>query len=173
MNSTIQKRFDAIELQRIDLFQLLKNVSAEKLNFQPEGKWSVNLIVAHLIAAERLSVMYLTKKIQAIDEVGDTGLIEELKMIGLIISQRLPFKFKAPKIVVENTAKDQNIAQLEQDWIAVRGELKIILEKLSDNQIKRSIYKHVRAGKLNIQHALIFFGEHVIHHRPQINKLLS
>lgn len=173
MNLALQKKFDTIELQRIDLFQLLKNVSAEKLNFQPEGKWSINHIIAHMIAAERLSVLYLTKKIQAINEVEDTGLVEELKMIGLIISQRLPFKFKAPKIVIENTAKNQDISQLEQDWIAVRADLKIILEKFSDDQIKRSIYKHIRAGKLNIQHALIFFGEHVIHHRPQINKLLS
>lgn len=173
MNSTIQKRFDLIESQRIELLQLLKKIPSEKLNFQPEGKWSINHIVAHMIAAERLSVMYLTKKIQAINEVEDTGLVEELKMIGLIISQRLPFKFKAPKIVVEHTAKDQDLAQLEGEWIKVRADLKKLLEKISDNHIKRSIYKHVRAGKLNIQHALIFFGEHVIHHRPQINKLLS
>lgn len=173
MNTELQKLIDSLEVQRIQLLKSLSHLPAEKLNKQVAKRWSVNQVLAHLITAERLSVAYLTKKIQAINEVDDTGLIEELKIIGLIISQRLPLKFKAPKVVVENTPKEQDIAQLEKEWINVRADLKQLLEKINDDQIKRGIYKHVRAGKLNIQHALIFFREHIIHHRPQINKLIS
>jgi hypothetical protein len=172
MNASLQKRFNELEAQRNQLIGSLKNLSTEKLNYQSNGRWSINHIIAHLITAERLSLTYLTKKIQAIDEVEDTGAIEELKMIVLIISQRLPFKFKAPKIVVENTPAISNINELEQEWQQVRNELKNLLEKIKDEQIKRKVYKHIIAGKLNIQHALIFLGEHIIHHQPQINRLL-
>lgn len=172
MNKSLQTKFDSLEAQRVKLVNSLKNLSAEKLNQQPPGKWSINQVIAHLITAERLSLAYLKKKIQAIDEVEDTGLAEELKMIVLIISQRLPFRFTAPKVVVENTPKANDIQLLELEWNQVRSELKVLLESIADNQIKRKIYKHVIAGKLNIGQTIVFFNEHVIHHQPQINRLL-
>lgn len=172
MNTKLQQIFDSLETQRNQLFISLNSLAVEKLNQQPTNGWSINQVIAHLIAAERLSVLYLRKKIQAINEVENTGLIEELKMIVIILSQRLPFKFKAPKTVVENTKPSTSLHQLEQDWNAVRNELKIVLEKFNDDQIKRKIYKHVVAGKLNIQQTLLFFREHVIHHQQQIKRLL-
>jgi hypothetical protein len=99
-------------------------------------------------------------------------LLEELKMIVLILSQRLPFKFKAPKVVVENTKPSTSLQELEKEWAAVRNELKTMLEKFGDDQLKRKIYKHVIAGKLNILQTLLFFREHVIHHQQQIKRLL-
>lgn len=172
MNTKLQQIFDSLETQRNQLFTSLNSLAVEKLNQQPTNGWSINQVIAHLIAAERLSVLYLRKKIQAINEVENTGLIEELKMIVIILSQRLPFKFKAPKTVVENTKSSTSLHQLEQEWNAVRNELKIVLEKFNDDQIKRKIYKHVVAGKLNIQQTLIFFREHIIHHQKQIKRLL-
>ena len=172
MNTKLQQIFDSLETQRNQLFISLNSLTVEKLNQQPTNGWSINQVIAHLIAAERLSVLYLRKKIQAINEVENTGLIEELKMIVIILSQRLPFKFKAPKTVVENTKSSTSLHQLEQEWNAVRNELKIVLEKFNDDQIKRKIYKHVVAGKLNIQQTLLFFREHVIHHQQQIKRLL-
>jgi uncharacterized damage-inducible protein DinB len=173
LNPRLQQLYESLEAQRHQLMDSLKNLSFEKLNHQPEGKWSINQIIAHLITAEKMSVMYLTKKIQGVNEVENSGLFEELKMMGLIVSQRLPFKFKAPRVVVENTSASTSLKQLEQEWNSVRDETKTLLEKIKDDQVKRMIYKHVRAGKLNIQHALIFFREHVIHHKPQIKRLQS
>jgi uncharacterized damage-inducible protein DinB len=172
LNTKLQQIFDSLETQRNQLFTSLNGLAVEKLNQQPTNGWSINQVIAHLIAAERLSVLYLRKKIQAINEVENTGLIEELKMIVIILSQRLPFKFKAPKTVVENTKSSTSLHQLEQEWNAVRNELKIVLEKFNDDQIKRKIYKHVVAGKLNIQQTLLFFREHIIHHQQQIKRLL-
>jgi uncharacterized damage-inducible protein DinB len=172
LNTKLNQLYDSLESQRIKLLDSLENLPLQRLNHQPAGKWSINQVIAHLITAERMSVLYLTKKIQGIDEVDNTGLIEELKMIGLIISQRLPLKFKAPRVVVENTPSSSELKQLEKEWNTLRIDLKNLLEKVSDHQIKRKIYKHVRAGKLNIQQALIFFREHIIHHQPQIKRLL-
>ncbi|NOS91225.1 MAG: DinB family protein [Cyclobacteriaceae bacterium] len=172
MNKTLANQFESLEAQRKELLSSLGSLPADKLNNHSEGHWSINQIIAHLIAAEKLSVAYLQKKILAINEVDNTGIYEEIKMIGLIISQRLPLKFRAPRVVVENTNQTTDISQLEKEWAFAREELRQLLEKVADDQIKRRIYKHVRAGKLNILHALIFFREHIIHHQPQIKRLM-
>jgi len=172
MNNTLAKQLELLEAQRSELLTSLRSLPADRLNHHSEGRWSINQIIAHLIAAEKLSIAYLQKKILAIHEVDNTGIYEEIKMIGLIISQRLPLKFRAPRVVVENTIQTTDISQLEKEWASSREELRQLLEKVTDDQIKRRIYKHVRAGKLNIQHALIFFREHIIHHQPQIKRLM-
>jgi hypothetical protein len=172
MNSRLQSLFDSIEKQRHVLLSTLKNLPSEKLDNHAPNKWSINQIIAHLISAEQLSVRYINKKILGIDQAVDTGFYEELKMLLLQISQRLPFKFTAPKIVVENTSTERDITGLIEQWDLVRAELKMLLEKIEDHQIKRAMYRHVRVGLLNIQHALKFFGEHVTHHAPQIKKQL-
>jgi hypothetical protein len=136
------------------------------------NKWSINQIIAHLISAEQLSIKYMSKKMLGIDRAGDTGFYEELKMLLLQISQRLPFKFKAPKMVIENTRPDLNITGLIEQWDLVRAELKALLEKMEDHQIKREVYRHLALGLFNIQHAVKFFGEHVAHHTPQIRRQL-
>ena len=142
MNLKLQKLVNALEVQRFQLLDTIKISTPEKLNHKLNAKWSINQVIAHLITAERLSITYLNKKIQAINEVENTGLIEELKMIVLIISQRLPFKFKAPKVVLENTKPSTSLLQLELEWNAVRNELKVLLEKFTDDQVKRKIYIH-------------------------------
>jgi hypothetical protein len=172
MNSRLQSLYDLIEAQRGLLLSSLKDLPSEKLNHHLPKKWSINQIVAHLISAEDLSVKYISKKILGIDQTADTGFLGELKMILLQVSQRLPFKFKAPKKVVENTLHEQDIHKLIERWDQVRNELKLVLEKVEDHHIKREVYRHVRVGMINIQHAVKFFGEHVTHHTPQIERQL-
>lgn len=173
MNKKLQTLFNSLESQRHSVLGLIESLSVEKINNHLEGKWSIAQILSHLIASEQLSVRYLNKKILGIKDAADTGLTEEIKMIALIISQRLPFiKFKAPTVVVENTPPHESMEQLVATWAKTRSDLKETLEKFQDGQLKRKIYKHPFAGMLNIQQALKFFGEHIIHHRPQITKLV-
>jgi uncharacterized damage-inducible protein DinB len=174
MTQQLQKLYNKIELQRSQLLQSLQTLPGEKLNYHTPGKWSINQIIAHLITAENLSIQYLNKKILGASETMDSGFVEELKMVLLVISQRMPLlKFKAPKFVVERTSKETEIKKLADDWDRSRAELKNILDHLPDQYLKRKIYKHVRVGMLNIQHALKFFREHVGHHTPQIKYLLK
>lgn len=172
MNGRLQSLFDTLENQRHSLLSSLENLPSEKLNSRQPNKWSINQIIAHLISAEQLSVRYIYKKILGIDQTPDTGFYEELKMLVLQISQRLPFKYNAPRKVVENTLQESDIARLIEQWDLVRTQLRALLEKIEDHQIQRGIFRHVRVGMLNIQQALKFFGEHVSHHTPQIKKQL-
>jgi uncharacterized damage-inducible protein DinB len=172
LNNSLLRLFDSIETQRNELLLLVKHLTREQLNAHPEGKWSIAQILSHLITSEKLSVLYLNKKMLGIKEAPNTGLKEDLVMIALVISQRLPLKFKAPKVLAENTIIYETVEQVKEEWEKTRRDLKQILIRFQDNQLKRKIYKHPIAGMLNINQALRFFREHIHHHTPQISHLL-
>lgn len=174
MAPALQKLMDEIEGQRQAVLASVAGLSDEQFNHSPgPGKWSAAEVLSHIITAERMSVAYLQKKIVGIDQASSSGIWEEIKIIALIFTQRMPgLKFKAPKRVVESTKVMTNRSELENSWNQVRSELKELLEKIPDHQLNRLVYRHVVAGYLNIRHALIFFREHMHHHRPQLHRLL-
>jgi len=173
VNSKLNQLYEKLESQRLQLLEKVK-LAPERFNVQPEdNRWSLHQVLAHLVTAEKLSVMYLDKKIQGIDEAGNTGIIEDMKMMVLKVSQRLPLKFTAPKKVVASTPSYISLNELIDDWNTTRQKLKTLLETVQDHQLKRKIFKHFVIGKLNIVHALEFLGEHIAHHLPQINRLLK
>jgi hypothetical protein len=171
MISRLLHSYQLLEENRASLLKEMQSLPAEILTASDGNRWSILQITAHLITAERLSVMYMQKKILGIEKAGDTGLWEELKLGLLIISQRLPLKFKAPQAVVQQTTQATSLQQLEQEWDQVRSEMKALLDRIQPHQSKRKIYKHVVAGKLNASQALRFFHEHILHHLPQVQRL--
>jgi uncharacterized damage-inducible protein DinB len=175
VNHHLRQFFNKIETQREEVLTLISLLSKDQLLKNPApGKWSVSQIISHLIMTERLSVNYMKKKIQGIEQTADSGLLEESKMVLLKISQRLPgLKFKAPKYVLENTVLYDDLETLKLEWDKTRAEFQEFLEKVEDRHLDRKIYKHVAVGYLNVKHAVQFFGEHVRHHTPQIKKLLN
>jgi hypothetical protein len=174
MNPSLQKLFDEMETQREKTMDSVRHLTEEQLNKQIRvGKWSVSQILSHVITAERLSLLYVQKKMQGINEAADSGLREEIKMVLLKISQRMPgIKFKAPQRIFENTAFYRDFDSMQREWIIVRNELKSTLEKFQDHHISRKVYKHPIAGYLNVRQCLVFLREHLIHHTPQIKRLL-
>jgi len=173
MNQKLNRLFEEIERQRIQMMSDVRN-SPDRFDYKlSDDKWSIHQILAHLITAEKLTNQYISKKIQGVNESGDSGWIEEMKMVVLKVSQRLPFKFKAPALVVKYTPAYSGLDELAADWNKTRDEFRQLLERINDNQLKRKIYKHVFAGRLNIVHAVIFLREHVAHHLPQVNNLLK
>ncbi|HWA35208.1 MAG TPA: DinB family protein [Cyclobacteriaceae bacterium] len=175
MNASLQKLFDKIELQRAALLSSVSHLSEQQLNARMiPGKWSVAEILSHIISAERLSLMYLNKKILAIETTKDSGIWEEVKINLLKLSQRMPgLKFKVPRTLEEKMTQYNSITALTAEWDLVRKDLADFLDKIPDAKTERMIYRHVRAGYLNIRHALIFFREHIIHHTPQIKRLVN
>jgi uncharacterized damage-inducible protein DinB len=173
VNARVKPLFDRLEVQRVQLQHLIKDLSDVELNKHPAEKWSIAQVISHLIASEQLSVGYLNKKMLGIQTAEKSGLKEDLKMLLLIVSQRLPFKFKAPRTIVENTPVYGNVDQLISAWDKTRVDLKEVLQKFEDDQINLKIFKHPRAGMLNIQQAIRFFREHIIHHTPQVKNLLK
>ncbi|MEO7987914.1 MAG: DinB family protein [Chryseolinea sp.] len=174
MHIKLQHLYDQLEADRKILLAKVGLIQEEKFNRQPvPGKWSLGEVLSHIVAAEHGSTSYMKKKSLGIDQVDESGMIESLKIGILIVSQRLPFlKFKAPGIVVDHTPQFHSAESITRQWDEVRTDLKIFLEKIEDKNIRKKIYKHPFAGRLDVVQAVTFYREHIIHHSPQIKRLL-
>ena len=175
MHLKLRQLFLEIENQRKETLNSVKDITPAQLNKSPfPGKWSAAQIFSHLITAESLSLRYMQKKIQGIQDTADSGMLEEIKINLLILSQRLPgLKFKAPKAVIDNMVQLSDLNSISAEWSKVRDELATLLEKIPDDQTNRKIYRHALAGYLNVKHSMMFFREHLIHHGVQLRKLMA
>ncbi|NBW36980.1 MAG: DinB family protein [Cytophagia bacterium] len=141
MNRVLEKIYVTLESQQSDLFNQLQAYTPAQLQSKPTpASWSVLQILTHLYASEKLSFNYIKKKSQGIQKVGNAGLRQAILMPILKVSQRLPFRFKAPKVVVENTPEPLPLEQLIDQWSLLRLELKAHLENVSDGNLKKLVY---------------------------------
>lgn len=172
MHPKLQKQFDRLQHEQQALLQKLTSLPEAKLNESRDGKWSINYIVNHLITAEQLSLAYMKKKSLGIAALKNSGVLEDMKMTVLKISQRLPIKYKAPGYLVQNTPATPSLPELAARWATERAELKKFLEPIDEQNLRKLIYKHPVAGMLNVLQSLEFMSEHFGHHLPQIKRLL-
>jgi uncharacterized damage-inducible protein DinB len=174
MNKALEHLFQNLEQQRITLLRDIQAHSSQQLAAKPYSKkWSVLEILTHLYTSERLSINYIKKKSLGIESLDNAGVRQALLIPALKISQRLPFRFKAPKVVVENTPEAMPFDQLISQWSLLRIELRSHLDHLSDAHVHKLVYKHPIAGRLSLPQAMQFFAEHINHHKPQIIKALK
>jgi hypothetical protein len=165
--------FNELESQRIDILNRVKDLPEEKLNYAPTGKWSINQILTHILVAEQLSMLYMKKKSLGVDQLQNSGFSSACRIIVLQASQRIPaIKFKAPKVVLDNTPPALPLNELTVQWETHRLKLKAFLEGIEEKNKRKLIYKHPVAGMLDARQATVFFREHIIHHWPQIKRLL-
>lgn len=174
MNDRLQKHFDQIETDRKKLLRSLASLTEEQRNVSHNGKWSINQIIAHLLTAERLSLVYMKKKSMGIEQLANAGFLEEIKMLLLKFSQRIPvFRFKAPKSLVSSTPTKLHFDELVMKWEDARVDLKKFLESIPQQHVRKKIYKHHIAGRLDAAQAVCFLREHFHHHMPQVSRILK
>lgn len=162
-----------MEHDRIELLSKLKQYPEEILDRAPTpGKWSINQILSHLITSERLTLIYLKKKSLGVDQLANSGIVEDLKILLLKASQRLPLQFRAPELVVKNTPSPVPLAELRTNWDLLRQEFRQFLKNVKQKNLRKLIYKHPVAGRFNVLQCLVFMHEHFQHHLPQVNRAL-
>jgi hypothetical protein len=174
MNLKLQRHFDQLQGETKSLLKEVSRLSSASYHLQPgDGKWSVSQILTHILTAERLSLNYLKKKSLGFSSLANSGILEELKFLLLVISQRIPMRYKAPRLVVEHTPDALSYGELIRQWEVVRAEMIDFLEQISDDDIRKKVYKHPRVGMLNVVHGIRFLREHIIHHRPQVKRIVA
>jgi len=173
MNHQLLIHFGQCEAERVKLMRELSAYPESMLDHKPSPeRWSVNQILIHLLTSEQLTLAYLKKKSLGVDQVKDAGPRESLKIFLLILSQRLPMKFKAPAVVLAHTPATVPLESLAAQWEILRREMQDFLETIRDEHLKRLIYKHPVAGRLDVIQCLTFMREHFLHHLRQIKLLL-
>jgi len=173
LNHLVSSKFLKLENSRLSLLEKLDKVSPSKLEMPPvPGKWSVSQIFYHLNRAERLSVLYVSKKQLDINNLKRTGLKEQLKMIGLKIRFQLPFGLKAPVNVLGDVPLEVNYPQVIAEWKVTRDKLKKLLDSLPDEILYKNVFKQPAIGRINIFQMLDFMQAHFDRHQKQVERIV-
>lgn len=175
MDKSLQAKFVAIEKSLDQLVAELSKYPAEVLQKKPgQGAWSVLDILQHLMIAERGSFAYVKKKTSYPDSLEKAGLSDHYRKFLLYIFLRLPIKVKAPTVVSE-TQFDLNITfeRLMDDWRGLRQEMKGFLDHAPSEWNNKLTYRHGFAGRMTFDGMLMFFRDHHVRHKKQIDHTLA
>lgn len=173
MKAQLEKRFAQLETDRKNLLNELKKYPDDVINKKPSPTaWSVAEVLAHLMTAEEYSLKYLQKKIQNTAESGNEGFKQKWRWLLVKGVFTFNIKFKAPEIV-EPKIGFIPLEDLESRWADTRSETAKILNKLSDAEVNKTLWKHAIAGKMNVNHMVQFFGVHFDRHKKQIHRTLA
>lgn len=168
MKKDLLKHFDDLEAKRDQLIKLVQNIPDSRLLQQPaEGKWSVFETMAHVMAAEEMSLLYLRKKIQSTKLEKPEGLKQKWNWLLVKLVFLFDIKFKAPDIVLPKKEYN-NLMVIDKRWTVVRSQIREVIEQLSEEELEKTLWKHAIAGKLNLYHMVQFFEIHYDRHYRQI-----
>ena len=175
MTPKIERRFNKIDRELLQLVDQLKAYDDEALNKKPgPGKWSVLQVMHHLVLAESAAFRYLRKKMQHDPRFKRAGFPSWLRSITLQLGFLLPIKFKAPDAVGDKKIPDiSSLEEISEKWLKLRSELRIYSEQLPVEFYSKAIYKHPIGGRMSLFGMLGFFGGHFRRHRQQIHKCLK
>jgi hypothetical protein len=172
MNFELLQIFKKLEKDREQILISIASLSQERYHRSIHGKWSVSQILTHLLTSERLALIYMKKKSLGLSSLHNSGWLEPVKLFLLQISQRLPIRYKAPKPILDHTPPALGFDELKNQWETSRTELKNFLETIDEQNVRKMIFKHPVAGKFNAVQGMTFLREHMLHHLPQIKRLL-
>ena len=174
MTAKVEKLWQAVEQQRIDLFNELERVDPALLNRQPApSTWTANQNLEHLLRAETSSLSYLQKKLSS----GGKGIPKAgFKSWGRRFLLRVAFavptlKFKAPKYL-DDLPETSDFQDLKLRFTEQRTALKSFLDTLPDDLLEGEVWKHARAGKMSIAQMLDFFEDHFNRHEQQLKRAI-
>jgi uncharacterized damage-inducible protein DinB len=172
MHPRIAKQLDKLESLKSEILSEISAIDEVHFHYRKGDKWSIAQILTHVVTSERLALSYMKKKSLGIQQAANSGWREPIKLAVLKISQRLPLRYRVPKKIAEQTPEAYSYAELEQRWGLLRIELKSFLENLNEHHTRRLIFKHPIAGMFDAAQGVAFLREHLIHHKPQIRRIL-
>jgi uncharacterized damage-inducible protein DinB len=165
--------FTRIEKQREELCSLYDSLSPEQHRLKPgPEEWNLLQVLRHLITAEKQSFLYIKRKSARPESIPNAGTGAWFRHLILRIALMLPIKYKAPAIA-EVKEPYPDYPEMKQEWQQIRSEMKEFIENSDDDLLAKALYRHPRAGLLNMHQALEFIGMHASHHHKQIQSLIN
>ena len=163
--------FNRLENQRREVMLFYKQFSEDQLKFKPEpASWNMLQVLRHLVTAESQSLIIIKRKISRAEELPNVNIQTKIRAFLLKIALALPIKFKAPKVAHVNE-EYPDFDRMREEWSGIRNDFKKFLINLDENNFKKTVYQHPRAGFLTLKQAIVFMEDHIEHHRKQIDRI--
>jgi len=173
LKKKLYKAYHKLEKQREEILRKTEGLSRDQLLWNPaKEKWNILQVLAHLIKAESLSLKFIERSYTRYSELPDAGISSAIRFQLLKWGLKMPISYKAPAMA-DTTGYNPEFDGLVSDWEKVRNQLKMFIEECDEASLKKALYKHPRAGDLNLRQAIEFMRYHVNHHEKQLEHLFE
>lgn len=167
----IESQWSAFDTAKNDFLAHLATWSEEQLFFAPNGGWSALMVLEHIITSETGTLEYIRRKTQAPAlEIESTGEREAASAQMLFSALRSQERWSAPDILPEPSGKF-SLAQLNYGWNGNRTLWVNTLKAMDPEYLNKAVFKHPRAGRMNLDDTIEFLTLHIVHHRYQIDRI--
>jgi len=167
----LEKKLRRIENQKSRIIGEYETLKPVQRQFRPgSDEWNLLQVLRHIVTAEQQSLQLIRHKIHHAENLPKAGTGAWIRHLLLKIALWLPIKYKAPKFAGVD-AQNPDLENIISDWEEVRSELQQIISDNSADTLSKALYKHPRAGYLDLHQALEFFETHINHHRKQMERI--
>jgi len=166
-------RLKELETLRKDIISRYDVYTTDQLTFKPDpDHWNLLQVLDHIVTSEKMSAIYIKRQLNGKKYPPAPGMKSSIRYGLLKTAFKLPFRYKAPSIV-DPTGKNPDLNQLQESWKTIRQEFHTIIESTDEELLDLGVYKHPRAGLLNMEQALDFMIIHIRHHQKQIERITA
>jgi uncharacterized damage-inducible protein DinB len=170
MYPDIKSRFEKIQSHK----QWFAN-QAEQMGVEAAGKrvnpdeWSLTEVIEHLVIAER---NFTPGFEQASAAKGFEAIPKRIRRKVVLFVLRNAFKVPTPSDKVVPKGVD-TLETLLPEWNTLRERTSKSLDNKSQDQLNYLVFKHPRAGDLNLLEALDFLDAHMTYHRKRAKQVFG
>ena len=166
-------RLKELETIRKEIISEYDGYTTDQLTFKPDrDHWNLLQVLDHIVTSEKMSAIYIKRQLNGRKYPPAPGWKASFRYGLLKTAFKMPFKYKAPSIV-DSTGKTPNLHNLQNSWKTIRQELRSIIETTDKELLDLGVYKHPRAGLLNMEQTLHFLEIHIRHHQKQMERITS
>ena len=174
MHQVLADKQDDLSHKTDELLESLAVYDPEILQKKPNAdQWSVIQVLDHLILTEDSCLQYLHKKILGAESVRDVGLKQSFLMLVSKAAYGGTFKFKARVDAINHPNNDLTLEEIRTKWSGSRSKMGAFLEDFPDAYLKKALFRHPFLGRISVPQMLTFLGDHVIHHKGQIRRVMK
>jgi hypothetical protein len=171
MSEEHNARLKELETLRREIVSRYDAYTTDQLTFKPEPThWNLLQVLDHIVTSEKMSAIYIKRQLTGKKYPPPPGFKSTYRYALLKLALKLPFRYKAPSIV-DATGKSPDLHNLQESWKTIRQEFRTIIENTDEELLDLGVYKHPRAGLLNMEQALEFMIIHIRHHQKQIERI--
>ncbi len=174
MIKILEDKFLELESRTEHLISLTSSFSTEQLQ-RPENQdaWSVIQVFQHVLFSESGTLGYIMKKSSGgwdmLETEGQQERENAMKLVQRLASNE---RYKAPD-VLPAPPNNESLEQIVERWKELRGKWKTFLEVFEEQHLDKLVFRQPAAGMITMDATMDFLLHHLVHHEPQINRILS
>lgn len=171
MRAKLNSTFDEIEALKTSILTDFDQLSIHQLTFKPNSrKWSLLQVIEHLMLAETGSINYVNKKLLDPTKLEEYSFKAAFRFKLLQSVFALPLKIRRRPATADPTL-EPDLKDVKLRWDIARKALRKFLDAYDDVILKKLVYKHPFAGRINALQMTLFFKLHIKHHQKQIERI--